>query len=68
MGKSGVEMVLEDVRIREVDGVRLVGVFGDVREMQPQGFAQTAELNFALMLQAKLERLLCDLLRIHEWI
>jgi hypothetical protein len=40
----------------------LVGVFGDVGKMETQGFAETAELDLALVLEAELECLLGDLL------
>lgn len=40
----------------------LVGVFGDVGEMETEGLAETAELDLALVLETELERLLGDLL------
>lgn len=40
----------------------LMGVFGDIGEMKAQGFAETTELDLALVLEAEFECLLGDLL------
>ena len=63
--EAGIEMVLEGIGIRQVDGMGLVRVLGDVPEVQTKRFAQAAELHFTLVLQAELESLLGDLLR--QW-
>ena len=63
LGEAGVEMVLEGVGVGEVNGVLLVGVLGDIGKMEAQGFAETTELDLALVLEAELERLLGDLLQ-----
>lgn len=55
-------MVLEGVGIREVDRVWLMRVLGYVGQMESKSLAETTELDFALVLQTKFERLLCDLL------
>lgn len=62
LGKAGIEMMLQCLGIGEVDRVGLVRVFGDVGEVKTEGFAETAELDFALVLQAESEGLLRDLL------
>jgi hypothetical protein len=56
-------MALECVGILKVDRVRLVGVLGDIGQVETESFAETTKFNLALMLEAKLERLLCDVLR-----
>jgi len=55
-------MMLEGIWIRKIDRMRLVGIFCDVGKMKSEGFTQTPKLNLALVFEAKLERLLCDLL------
>lgn len=40
----------------------LVCIFGDVGEVETECFAQTTELNLALVFETKAECLLCDLL------
>ena len=54
--------MLEGVGIREVDRVWLMRVLGYVGQMESKRLAETTELDFALVLQTKFERLLCDLL------
>jgi len=60
--EASVEMVLKDVRVREVDGVLLVRVFGNVGEMEAECLAETTEFDFSLVFQAEFEGLLRDLL------
>jgi hypothetical protein len=60
--ESSVKVVLEGVGIREVDRVWLMRVLGYVGQMESKSLAETTELDFALVLQTKFERLLCDLL------
>jgi hypothetical protein len=55
-------MSLEGVLIGEIDGVLLVRIFCDVLEVKTEGFAQATELDLALVFEAKLERLLRNLL------
>ena len=62
MRESSVKVVLEGVGIREVDRVWLMRVLGYVGQMESKSLAETTELDFALVLQTKFERLLCDLL------
>ena len=62
--ETRVEMVLQGVRITEVDRMWLVLVFRNIGEMQPEGLTKSTELYFPLMLQAEFERLLCNLLHI----
>lgn len=66
LGKSGVKVVLQDLRVGQVDGVGLMGILGDVSQVKTQSLAQPAELDFALVLQAESERLLCNLLEKNE--
>lgn len=56
-------MMLKSLRIGKVDSMLLVGVFCNIREVKSEGFAQTTELDFPLVLQAELEGLLGDLLQ-----
>jgi len=60
--KAGIEVVLEDLWVGEVDGMSLVSIFCDVGEVETEGLAQTAELDLALVLETEAEGLLCDLL------
>jgi hypothetical protein len=60
--ESSVKVVLEGVGIREIDRVWLMRVLGYVGQMESKSLAETTELDFALVLQTKFERLLCDLL------
>jgi hypothetical protein len=60
LGEPGVEVVLESVGVGEVDAVRLVGVFCDVGEVQTEGLAEAAELDFARVGEAEGEGLLGD--------
>jgi hypothetical protein len=46
---------LEGVGVREIDRVGLVGVFCDICEMEAEGFAEPAELDLAVVVQAKFE-------------
>lgn len=62
MRESSVKVMLEGVGIREVDRVWLMRVLGYVGQMESKSLAETTELDFALVLQTKFERLLCDLL------
>ena len=55
--------MLQRIGVGEVDRVRLMRVFSDVGEVQTQRLAESAELDFALMLEAEAESLLCDLLQ-----
>ena len=58
LSEAGVEVVLKRFGIVEVDGVDLVGILGDVGEVEAEGLAQAAELDFSLVLQAETEGLL----------
>ena len=55
-------MVLQGIRVGEVDAVRLVRILRDVGEMEAEGLTETAELDLTLVLQAELECLLSNLL------
>ena len=55
-------MMLEGIWIRKIDRMRLIGIFCDVGKMKSEGFAQTPKFDLALVLEAKFEGLLCDLL------
>lgn len=61
--EARVEVVLQRIRVGEVDAVRLVRILGDIAEMQAQRLAEPPELDLALVLEAELERLLRDLLQ-----
>jgi len=63
LGKAGVEMALEGVRVCEIDRMRLMCVFCDVGKMETESFAQTAEFDFTDVLEAELECLKSDLLQ-----
>jgi hypothetical protein len=63
LGEAGVEVVLEGVCVGEVDRVGLVGILGDVGEMETESFAETTELDFSLVLETEFEGLLSYLLR-----
>jgi len=49
LGETGIEVVLEGIGVGEVDGVGLVGVFCDIREVETEGLAETSEFDFALV-------------------
>lgn len=55
-------MMLEGIRIREVNGMLLVRVFGDIGEMEAESLAKTTELDFTLMFETEFEGLLGNLL------
>ena len=63
LGEAGIEMVLQSIGVGEVNGMGLVCVLGDIREVQAESLAKATELDLALMLQAELESLLGDLLQ-----
>lgn len=60
--EAGVEVMLEDLRVGQVDGVSLVCILCDVGEVETESLAQTTELDLALVLETEAEGLLCDLL------
>lgn len=60
--ETSIEVVLQCVGIREVDGMWLMCILCDIRKMQTKSLAETAELDFPLVLQTELECLLGDLL------
>jgi hypothetical protein len=60
--KASVKVVLKCIRILEVNGVGLVGIFCNIGEVKTQCLAKSSKLNLTLMLETKLERLLCNLL------
>jgi hypothetical protein len=55
-------VVLERVWVCEVDGMRLMGVFGEILEVETKGLAETAKFDFALVFETEFECLLGDLL------
>ena len=55
-------MVLQGIRVGEVDAVRLVRILRDIGQVKTEGLAQATELDLALVLQAELEGLLRNLL------
>ena len=55
-------MMLQGIRVGEVDAVRLVRILRDIGQVKTEGLAQATELDLALVLQAELEGLLRDLL------
>lgn len=61
--ETRVKVVLQGVSIGEVDGVWLMRVFRNVRQMETKCLAKAAELNFSLVFETKFERLLGNLLR-----
>jgi len=63
LGETRIEMVLESIRVGKIDGMWLVGIFGNIRQMKPKSFAKASEFNFSLMLEAEFECLLCNLLK-----
>ena len=62
MCEASVEMMLESVRIGEVNGMLLMGILGNIGQMKTERFAQTTELDLSLVLETELESLLGDLL------
>ena len=60
--EARVEVALKRVRVRKVDRVRMVGRARDALQVLTQHLAQTAELGLALVLQTKVQRLVCNLL------
>ena len=52
---------MESVGIAQVDRVWLMGILGDVGQMQTKRLAQTPKFNLTLVLQTELEGLLGDL-------
>jgi len=56
-------MVLKGVRVGEVDRMLLMRIFGNIGKVQAESFAQTTELDFTLVLEAKFECLLGYLLK-----
>ncbi len=63
LSKSGVKMRLQAFRRIDIDRIRLVSVFADVRKMSSQQLAQTMELFLSLIAQTKVEGLKSSLLR-----
>lgn len=57
-------MRLKGFGVGEVDGVGLVSVFGNVGQMQAEGFAETTEFDLAVVFDAELECLVNNLLRV----
>ena len=66
LSETCVEVMLKGVWIREIDGMLLVRIFGNVGEMEAEGLAEATEFNFALMFETEFERLLSDLLQ--KWL
>ena len=62
LSEASVEMVLQGIRVGEVDAVRLVRILRDIGQVKTEGLAQATKLDLALVLQAELEGLLRDLL------
>ena len=60
--KAGIEVVLENLWVGEVDGMGLMRIFCDVGEVETEGLAETTELDLALVLETEAEGLLRDLL------
>ena len=63
LSETCVEMMLKGVRIREIDGMLLVRIFGNVGQMEAEGLAKAAEFDFTLMFETEFERLLGNLLK-----
>lgn len=61
--ESSLEVSSEDVGIREVDGVGLVGVLVDGGEVLSDDFAESSELGLSSVEDAELEGLVDDLLK-----
>ena len=55
-------MVLQGIRVGEVDTVRLVRILRNICQVKTEGLAEATELDLALVLQAELEGLLRNLL------
>lgn len=66
LSESSIEVSLEGIRVGEVDGVSLVDIFGNVGKMETEGLAEAAEFDLASVLQAKLECLGSDLLKLNS--
>ena len=66
LSETCVEVMLKGVWIREIDGMLLVRIFGNVGEMEAEGLAEATEFDFALMFETEFERLLSDLLQ--KWL
>lgn len=49
LGEPSIEMVLKSIWIGKIDGMRLVGVFRDIGEMQTESLAESTELDLADM-------------------
>ena len=64
--ESSLEVSSEDVRVREVDGVGLVGVLVDGGEILSNDFAESSELGLSSVKDAELEGLVDDLLKERE--
>ena len=60
--KAGIEVVLENLWVGEVDGMGLMRIFCDVGEVETEGLAETTKLDLALVLETEAEGLLRDLL------
>jgi hypothetical protein len=56
-------MMLQCLRIRQVNGVCLMSIFCDIGKVQSQSFTESSELDFSLVLQAEPESLLGNLLK-----
>ena len=63
LSEAGVEVVLKNFGVREVDRMLLMCVLCNVGKMESQSFAEAAEFDLALMFEAELERLLGNLLK-----
>ena len=54
---------LAGIQIREINGMGLMRIFRNIREVQTEGLAQTPEFHLTLVFQTELEGLLGDLLQ-----
>ena len=61
------EVMLVDLWVGEVDGMRLVSIFCDVGEVKTERLAQSTKLDLVMVLERDVERLLCDLLMGRHW-
>ena len=61
------EVMLVDLWVGEVDGMRLVSIFCNIGEVKTESLAQLTKLDLAMMLERDVERLLCNLLMGQHW-
>ena len=61
------EVMLVDLWVREVDGMRLVSIFCNVGEVKTEHLTQLMKPDLAMVLERDAECLLCNLLMGWHW-